>query len=180
MSSPFKDALQRFTSEVAATYGKRPDDLKIIPSSEDIVGFDDQNTGNLIAFEATAPQLRVRGLASKTAVVLAKKGEYGPLFQAAHALDAAKSMSAQDLAARVVWLIGLDTKLVAKVADYPKYPLPDKVTPPTLERNAGGAVLHFYYMLFDSQTPGAPPTPFSAEVKISSDYKAQLITNPGP
>jgi hypothetical protein len=180
VSSSFKQALQRFTTEVASTYGKRAADLKILPASEDVVGFDDQNTGDLIGFEATAPSLRVRGFASKSAVVLAKKGEFGPLLQAAHALDAKASLSAQDLAARIVWLIGPDTKLVANVADYPRYPVPDKVAPPAIERNAGGAVLHFYYIQFDSHLPGAPPTPFRAEVKCSPNYQATLVTSPGP
>jgi hypothetical protein len=180
MSSPFKAALQRFQGDVASAYGRPAADLKIVPSSEDVVGFDDQNTGDLIAFEATAGDLRVRGFANTTAVVLAKTGELGPLFQAAHALDAAASLSAQDLAARIVWMIGPDTQLVANVADYPRYPLPAAVAPPSLERTSGGAALHFYYILFDSHTMGAPPTGMTADVTCSPGYHAALVTSPGP
>jgi hypothetical protein len=179
MSSPFKAALQRFTGDVASVHGKRAADLKVVPPSEDVVGFDDQNTGDLIAFEATSGDLRVRGFANKTAAVLVKRGELGPLFQAAHALDAAKSLPAQDLAARLVWMMGPDYRLVAQVADYPKYPVPPQIAPPSIERKAGGAVLHFYYVQLDTHM-GAPATAWSAEVKCSPAYKAALVTSPGP
>ncbi len=180
MSNPFKQALQRFQREVASAYGKRAGDLKIMPPSDDVVGFDDQKTGDLIPFEATAPGLRVRGFANKTAVVLARSGELGPLFEAAHALDPARSLSAQDLAARIVWMLGPEFRLVANAADYPKAPVPPGVGPPALERSGGGAVLRFFVLQDDHSLPGSPPTKLAAEVACSSSYKAKLVTSPGP
>jgi len=178
MSTPFQEALRRFQSEVASTYGKRVDDLKILPPSDDVVGFDDQKTGDLIPFEATAPELRVRGFASKSAVVLLKHNQLGPLFRAAHALDAGASLSARDLAARLVWMMGPEHRLVDRVIDYPKRPLPAQIAPPTLDRGVKGAVLRFYYVELDIH--GGPATGWSAEVQCLPDYKAALVTAPGP
>ena len=95
LASPFKQAVQRFQHEVAASYGKRAAEPKIIPPSEDVVGIDDQNLADLIAFYATSGELQVRGLASPTTAVLARRDDYGPLFRAARVLDAAASMSAE-------------------------------------------------------------------------------------
>jgi hypothetical protein len=177
--SAFKDSLQKFTAAVAAAYGKKPSELQVTPPSEDIVGFDDENLGDLIAFQATSGELKVRGFASKAAVVLARSNEYGPLFQAAHALDA-KALPATDIASRIVWMLGPENNLVTPTTRYPKYPVPPKVGPPVLDHQGGRATLHFYYLTFDTRMPGAPPTPFAAEVQVSADYKAQLTTSPGP
>ena len=177
--SSFNDALKKFTSEVAAAYGKRPAELQVTPPSEDIVGFDDENLGDLIAFQTVVGGARVRGFANKSAAVLAKKNDYAALFQAAHALDAAKSLPAPDIASRIVWMMGGANRLVANVTDYPTRPLPAQVTPPTIERTAAGAVLHFFYTE-PGQPVGAPSSPFAAEVRVSADYKAQLTTHPGP
>lgn len=175
MSSPFKEALQRFQHEVASAYGKRVADLKIIPPSEDIVGFTDQNLGDLIAFQASASDLQVRGFASKAAVVLAKRNDYGALFRAAHALDPGATPSlATDLAARIIWMMGADHRLIPP-ASYPRNPRPAQLGPPSIQHDANGAVLHFYYVK-DDPTPGAPATPFVAEIKCSPDYKAALVS----
>jgi hypothetical protein len=171
MSSPFQAALQRFQAEVASAYGKKPADLKIMPPSEDVVGFDDYKTGDLIPFEATAGDLRVRGFASKDTVVLPKQNEVGALLRAAHALDPKTSLSAHDLASRIVWMMGPSYQLVENAAKYPKYPVP-------LDRTSRGATLRFFYLLLDNH--GGPATPFAAEVKCSTDYKAPLATSAGP
>jgi hypothetical protein len=174
MASPFKAALQRFQHEVASAYGKRASDLKIMPPSEDIIGFLDDNIGDLIAFEATAPELRVRGFASKDAVVLAKRNEFGPLFQAAHALDPGAAAAATDVARRIVFALGPEYRLIPP-ASYPRSPKPAQLGPPSLQHDAQGAVLRFYYVK-DDPMPGAPATPFAAEVKCSADYKAALVS----
>ena len=180
MASPFKEALQRFQHEVAATYGKRAADLKITPPSEDFLMLP-QGIADLIAFQADAGDLQVRGLANKTTVVLAKRNDYGALFQAAHALDPAKSMSATDVAARIVWTMGREYRLVAQLVDYPKYPLPAEVTEPRFERGPQGVVLRFFYNANPQAHMGTPPTPYRAEVRCSADYKsATLVSTPGP
>jgi hypothetical protein len=180
MASPFKEALQRFQHEVAATYGKRAGDLKVTPPSEDFLMLP-QGIGDLIAFQADAGDLQVRGLANKTTVLLAKRNEYGALFQAAQALDAAKSTAATDVASRIVWLMGRDFQLVAQLTDYRKYPLPAEVTVPRFERGPQGLVLHFFYNANPQAHMGAPPTPFRAEVRCTPDCKsATLVSTPGP
>lgn len=174
MASPFKEALQRFQHEVASAYGKRASDLKIMPPSEDILGFLDDNIGDLIAFEATAPDLRVRGFANKTSVVLAKRNEFGPLFQATHALDPGAAAAATEVARRIVFTMGPEYRLIPP-ASYPRNPRPAQLGPPVLEHDAKGAVLRFYYVK-DDPMPGAPATPFVAEVRCSPDFKAALVS----
>jgi hypothetical protein len=180
MASPFKEALQRFQREVAATFGKRTGDLKIMPPSEDFPMFP-QSIAGLIAFQADAGELQVRGLANKTTVVLAKRNDYGALFQAARAADPAASSAANDVASRIVWLMGREFRLVSELVNYPKYPLPSQVTLPQLERGPQGMVLRFYYLDGRDAHMGAPPLAFRAEIRCSPDYKsAALITSPGP
>jgi hypothetical protein len=174
MASAFKEAQQRFLHEVASAYGKRAGDLKIMPPSEDIVGFLDDNIGDLIAFEVTAPDLRVRGFASKTAVVLAKKNDFGPLFQAARAMDPSATAAATEVARRIVFALGVGYRLIPP-ASYPRQPLPPQLGPPVLSHEGGGATLRFYYVK-DDPMPGAPGTPFVGEVKCGSDYKAALVS----
>jgi hypothetical protein len=176
--SSFDDALKKFTAEAAAAYGKQPADLQIMPPSEHIIGFIDENLGDLIAFQATSGELKIRGFANKRAAVLGKNNEYGALFQAAHALDPAKALPATEIAARIVWMLGPGHKLVTPTTPYPKYPVPPEVSPPVLEHRGNTATLRFYYLTFGM--PGAPPAPTAAEVKVSTDYKAQLTTQPGP
>jgi hypothetical protein len=180
MGSPFEQARARFRNEVATTFDQKPARLQIIPQSGEVIGFDDFKTGDLIAFEATAraPNLRVRGLASGSTVVLLESNHLGPLFRAANALDASKAMAALDLARRVTWLMGPGYKLVEQVSDYPAYPLPSPVAPPSLDRAGGGATLHFYYLQYDAN--GGPATKLAAEIKCSARYEAALVTSPGP
>jgi hypothetical protein len=175
MSSPFKQAQQRFQHDVAAAYGKRATDLKITPPSEDVVGFLDDNIGDLIAFEATAPDLRVRGFASKDAVVLAKSNDFGPLFKAARALEPSSTNAATEVARRIVFALGPGHRLIPP-ASYPRNPRPPDLGPPVLKLEGGGAVLRFYYVK-DDPMPGAPATPFVAEVKCSADFMAALVSS---
>lgn len=177
--SSFNDALKKFTSEVAAAYGKKPAELQVTPPSEDVVGFDAENLGDLIAFQTVVGRERVRGFANKSAAVLAKKNDYAALLQAAHALDATTSLPALDIASRIVWMMGGASRLVTSVTDYPTRPLPTQVTPPAIQRTGTGAILRFFYTE-PGQPVGAPSTPFIAEVRVSADYHAQLTTRPGP
>jgi hypothetical protein len=179
MASPFKEAQQRFLHEVASAYGKRASDFKINPADETIVGFLEENIADLIAFQATAGELEVRGFASKSAAVVGKRNDYGPLFQAARALDPAAGNAAKDVAARVVWMMGRGFRLVDPLNVYPRRPLPPQVTLPAIERGGQGAVLKFFYVKDDAM-PGAPAAPFAAEVTCSADFKAALVSNPGP
>jgi len=176
--SSFNDALKNFTAEITANYGKPSE---IAPSAEDVTGYDDENLGDLIAFEAVVKGSEIRGFANKTGVVLAKKNEYGLLFQAAHALDANKSLPAEDIARRMVWMMGSAVnKLVDARTKYPKYPVPAGVGPATIERHGNSATLRFFFLAFDLKVPNSIPNAFAAEVKVSADYKAQLTTRPGP
>jgi hypothetical protein len=76
--------------------------------------------------------------------------------------------------------MGPNFRLVAREVDYPRRPLPPQVAPPAIERSADGAVLHFFYLQDEGNASGAPATPFRAEVKCASSYKATLVTSPGP
>jgi hypothetical protein len=176
--SAFEQARDRLKGEVARVYGRRVTELKITPASADVVGFEEQDLGELRGFEVSARELRVRGFSSTKEAVLLKQGELGPLFRAAHALDAATALPAPELAARVVWLIGPDHRLLADLADYPRYPLPPDVTLPSWERHAGVTVLHFFYL--EDDLHGGPATSIRAEVRCTSDYKAALSTSLAP
>jgi len=175
MAGRFEQARARFRDEVAATYGKKASSLTIGPESERVVGFDDYNTGDLVPFEATARDLRVRGFAGPDAAVVAGSNALGPLFRAANMLDAAKSLSALELARRIVWMMGPGYQVVERLSDYRAYPVPSEIAPPALDRSAGGAVLRFYFVKLDDH--GGPATNYSAEVACSASYEATLVTS---
>jgi hypothetical protein len=159
---------------VAGAYGKRAKDLTITPQGEDHVGFP-ESIGELIGFVARDGDLQVRGLASSATVVLARGNDYGPLFRAARVLDqSAPAMPAEALAARVVWLMGVEYRLTPPNT-YPRHPPPADFGPPALTRDGGRVALRFYYIK-DDPMPGAPGTPFLAEIKYSPEGKAALVT----
>jgi hypothetical protein len=192
MASPFQAARERFGHDVAGAYGKRAKDLRITPQGEDYVGFP-ESIGELIGFVARDGDLQVRGLASSATVVLARGNDYGPLFRAARVLDqsapsfggaaargqapvvdAATAVPAEALAARVVWLMGMEYRLTPPNT-YPRHPPPADFGPPALTRDGGSVALRFYYIK-DDPIPGAPGTPFLAEIKYSPEGRAALVT----
>ncbi len=178
VQTPFERSSGAFRAAVARAYQLRASELTITPSSSDVVGFEDEDLGELLGFEARAPNLRVRGLASASEVVLAQRGDYAPLFRAAHALDAATALAPNAVAQRVTWLLGPEKTLVSRLVDYPRYPLPKTVSEPTWEPRADGVALRFFYLVIDVH--GAPAASFEVEVTCSHDYRTTLVTRPGP
>ncbi len=154
----FQKALDSFRTAAAAKLGVKPDDVTVLPGSEDVVGFDDVKTGALVGFMGNAPSGQIRGMASGNGdVVVGWKGQLEGgenLAKEAKLLDAAASLSAGDSAKRIVWVLGVDYSLI-------------EATPPSLERQGGGATLRFDMTM--AGDTGVVLT-FEATLEVASDY----------
>ncbi len=149
--SSFKQTLAHFRKAAAQRLGQPENQLRVVPDAENLVGLPQQALPPFIAFQADAGSQIVRGLAEPGGkVVIGSAGQIdglGHLLEAAHALDPARALSALDVAARIVWLQGVDYSLVAAGHDTwklgPKPPA--NLTEPTLTRAAdGSAELRFF------------------------------------
>jgi hypothetical protein len=147
----FQQALAHFRKAAARRLNQPESQIEVVPGAENITGYPEFALGPFIAFDATAGRDMVRGMAEPGGkVVLGMNGQIdglGHLLEAAHALDPARSLSAIDLAVRIVWMQGAEFFLVAAGHDTwklgPKPPA--NLAEPTLTRAAdGSAELRFF------------------------------------
>jgi hypothetical protein len=197
MNPSFEKARAAFRKDVAALHHQPEASFSIEPSREDAVGFAELRTGQLFAFEAHLPieprpahgqaTYVIRGWASPSGeVVLEAKDNLQLLFRAAHFLDAAHSVSAKEMADRLIWMMleRLGRPQPRQLNAPPTHQLmhdegaqfiapPDghqgEVTAPKIERRPdGGADLMFFYTNLDSVFGG-----------VVGPYRAEIVCKPG-
>lgn len=183
--TPFAQAQAAFRKEVASLVQKNEIDLRITPATETLTTYREQNTGDLVAFQAEwlarlpraagTKHMAVRGFASPSGeVVLPKKDNLGVLLQAVHLLDEKQSLPAKVIAERLLWMMsppGSPHHQILETGGVLFMPPPFgsvQIEPPRVERRTdGSARLIFFY---SSSDPTGIVTQKRAELRCARDY----------
>jgi hypothetical protein len=154
--TPFEAARTAFVSYAAPMLGAKPAQVSLDPAREGVISnAGSMSIGDWLGFEAEANGRSVRGWArGKQAVGSQNAGQPGDLGAVVRAsrVGEAGAMSAADLAARIVWMLGMGWELVATPSDYPSSPVPAFVTAPIATPSGVAIDLEFY--LFRIDMPG--------------------------
>lgn len=185
VETPFAQAQAAFRKEVAGLAQKSEVDLRITPATEALTTYREQNTGDLVAFQAewlarppraAGPKnMAVRGFASPSGeVVLAKKDNLGVLLRATNFLDEKQSLPAKAIAERLLWMMsppGSPNHQLLETGGMLFMPPPlgsVQIEPPRIERRTdGSARLIFFYSSVD---PAGIVTQKRAELRSARDY----------
>ncbi len=133
--TPFEAARTAFVSYAAPMLGAKPAQVSVSPRQEGVISnAGSMSVGDWLGFEAEANGRSVRGWARGTQAVGSQNGgqpgDLGAVVRASRAGEPGR-MSATDLAARIVWMLGMGWELVATPDDYPGSPVPAFVAAPT-------------------------------------------------
>jgi hypothetical protein len=154
--TPFEAARTAFVSYAAPMLGAAPAKVSVSPARDGVISnAGAMSIGDWLGFEAEASGRSVRGWArGKQAVGSQDGGQPGDLGALVRASRVGESggMSASDLAARIVWMLGMGWELVATPDDYPASPVPPFVTAPTATPLGVATDVEFY--LFRIDMPG--------------------------
>jgi hypothetical protein len=184
--TPFGKAQAAFSKEIASIYQRNEAGLRITPAREDLTGYPEQKTGDLLAFQAEWPitpspaagpkTMAVRGFASPSGeVVLAKKNNLSVLLRAAHFLDEKQSLPAKAIAERLLWMgsgpPGSPNHQLLETGGVLFMPPPlgsVQIEPPRIERRTdASARLIFFYSTSDA---AGVVTQRRAELRCARDY----------
>jgi len=169
MTSSFEKALAAFREHAAAYYKVPAGKVDVGPTSEEVARRQKETVGGAFAFSASSdklPGVFVRGWASGDGAVVTARQGLGLLFTEAGLWSDKPSdkpaLSAEELAARLVWSMGTGAKLIKVFRD--------RVEPPTLLRNPDGSgTLKF---LVEKLTPSpGPPQKMVHEVTVTLTAK---------
>ncbi|HEX2574516.1 MAG TPA: hypothetical protein VH877_33530 [Polyangia bacterium] len=186
VETPFGRAQAAFSKEVARSYQRNETGLSITPAREDLTGYPEQKTGDLIAFQAEWPitpppaagpkKMAVRGFASPSGeVVLPKKNNLDVLLRAAHFIDEKQSLPAKAIAERLLWMwsgpSGLPSHELLESGGVIVVPPPIgsvQIEPPRIERRADGSARLIFFYSSTGVVGGV--TQHRAELRCARDY----------
>lgn len=154
--TPFEAARASFVSYAAPMLGAAPAQVSVSPRQEGVISnAGSMSIGDWLGFEAEANGRSVRGWArGKHAVGSQDGGQPGDLGALVRASRVGEpgGIAATDLAARIVWMLGMGWELVATPDDYPSSPVPPFVTAPTA--TTSGVATDLELTLFRIDMPG--------------------------
>ena len=166
----FERALEAFVADAAQRYGTTPDEIAVIPETDDPIealqadsrsGTIEASLGRAWAFEAgPANDLDTfhRGWALDDGTVITEHQNVGALFEAAGTWSPEPSADITDIAARLVWSFGNAYHL-------------DYRSPRSLELDARGAGKAAFFYTVREHTWEAR---FEATVTLEADHTATL------
>lgn len=168
--TPFEAARASFVSYAAPMLGARPAQVEVSPRQEGVISnAGSMSIGDWLGFEAEASGRSVRGWArGKQAVGSQDGGQPGDLGAVVRASRAGEpgGMSATDLAARIVWMLGMGWELVATPSDYPSSPVPAFVTAPAATMS--GVAIDVEFTLFRIDMPGGFRRPHRCAIQCDA------------
>jgi hypothetical protein len=144
--SLFDKSLSAFKGAVAADASVSASALKVVPSSEKVIGHNDVVVPGFVPFMAQVSNQPggIAGWANAAGtVVLLKRKNFGPILEAMGFADPASTFPALEQARRVAWA-HVGYRFVVVPADFGDVATPPGGGPPEITRDAGATALTFF------------------------------------